>query len=290
MNALKKVDLKRNEKMDYESACMVLATLPTVEELAITPKKFPQNVVQLKRLKRLSITSMEGNQVIPDTFNQLKDLEELEIHSYGELKLPESLSQLTHLKKFSISAKRWNLPKGFEQWKNLTALSLSDCDIAKIPSEIVQLIGLQKFYLGNNPKLNYAEAFKLLGQIPSLQHLQFSAAEIPPQIGLMKQLTSLRIFGCGSKEKPMIVPAEIGNLSNLKTLELGGNYLPQLPEDIGKLTSLTTLNLYNAGLQSLPESLGQLKNLELLVVSENPELKKLPASLSRLKKLKIIKD
>ena len=48
------------------------------------------------------------------------------------------------------------------------------------------------------------------------------------------------------------VPAEIGRLSALRTLDLDYSSLTSLPAEIGQLTSLRELNLYGNRLRSLP--------------------------------------
>ena len=48
------------------------------------------------------------------------------------------------------------------------------------------------------------------------------------------------------------VPAEIGRLSALRTLNLGYNELTSVPAEIGQLTSLTVLYINGNQLTSLP--------------------------------------
>ena len=57
------------------------------------------------------------------------------------------------------------------------------------------------------------------------------------------------------------LPAEVGRLSALRQLRLGGNQLTSLPAEIGQLTSLSYLNLSFNELTSLPAEIGQLTSL-----------------------------
>ena len=57
------------------------------------------------------------------------------------------------------------------------------------------------------------------------------------------------------------LPAEIGQLSDLKILKLYANDLVSLPPEIGDLTSLCYLSLRYNKLQHLPTELGQLRGL-----------------------------
>ena len=57
------------------------------------------------------------------------------------------------------------------------------------------------------------------------------------------------------------LPAEIGNLINLITLNLWSNQLQSLPAEISNLINLLTLNLNYNQLQSLPAEILKIKNI-----------------------------
>jgi Leucine-rich repeat (LRR) protein len=61
------------------------------------------------------------------------------------------------------------------------------------------------------------------------------------------------------------LPAEIGNLTSLRSLFLGDNQLTELPPEIGNLTSLKSLSLYRNQLTELPPEIGDLAGLERLL-------------------------
>ncbi|MGC2596377.1 MAG: leucine-rich repeat domain-containing protein [Rhabdochlamydiaceae bacterium] len=66
-----------------------------------------------------------------------------------------------------------------------------------------------------------------------------------------------------------ILPKEIGQLVNLKTLHLCNNQLVTLPKEIGQLVKLETIDLENNQLVTLPEEIGQLVNLKWLNLRNN---------------------
>uniref|UniRef100_UPI0014828142 leucine-rich repeat domain-containing protein n=1 Tax=Leptolyngbya sp. BC1307 TaxID=2029589 RepID=UPI0014828142 len=66
------------------------------------------------------------------------------------------------------------------------------------------------------------------------------------------------------------LPADIGQLSSLQTLDLSYNQLTELPADIGQLSSLQTLDLSSNQLSSLPKWSRALENLETLDLRGNP--------------------
>ncbi len=67
------------------------------------------------------------------------------------------------------------------------------------------------------------------------------------------------------------IPTEIGNLANLKYLELTGNQLTDnIPTEIGNLTKLTTLYLNKNQLTgNIPTEIGNLTDLTMLYLDEN---------------------
>ncbi|MBK6429774.1 leucine-rich repeat domain-containing protein [Candidatus Amarolinea dominans] len=60
------------------------------------------------------------------------------------------------------------------------------------------------------------------------------------------------------------MPAEIGQLTSLTSLEISSNQLTALPAELFQLTSLTSLNLSSNQLTALPAEIGQLTSLTSL--------------------------
>jgi Leucine-rich repeat (LRR) protein len=107
---------------------------------------------------------------------------------------------------------------------------------------------------------------------------------LPENIGDLTNLTSLDIGYCDVER----IPESIGNLRNLEFLYLNDNNLTSLPESIGNLTNLKKLNLYMNDLTSLPETIGNLNNLRNLNLCFNTRLRQLPYSIERLPNLRKI--
>lgn len=95
-------------------------------------------------------------------------------------------------------------------------------------------------------------------------------------------LESLDMSGIGLS----ILPASVETLTDLQNLNICGNKLmTSLPEEIGELRNLRTLNLSGTKLTKLPESIGNLVLLEELYLSSN--MGDLPNSITNLKNLRI---
>ena len=88
---------------------------------------------------------------------------------------------------------------------------------------------------------------------------------VPADIGRLSALRTLDL----SYNQLTSVPAEIGQLTSLKVLNLRGNLLTSLPAEIGQLTSLRTLDLADNQLTSVPAEIGQLTSLTELYLCNN---------------------
>jgi leucine-rich repeat protein SHOC2 len=101
------------------------------------------------------------------------------------------------------------------------------------------------------------------------------------------RITALNISTrpAGSPGPLTTLPAAIGNLTSLTTLNLSNNQISSLPTEIGNLTNLTTLNLSNNELSSLPTSIGNLTSLTHFYVQTN-QLSSLPSAIGSLTNLR----
>uniref|UniRef100_UPI0039C6FCBA COR domain-containing protein n=1 Tax=Calothrix sp. CCY 0018 TaxID=3103864 RepID=UPI0039C6FCBA len=108
-------------------------------------------------------------------------------------------------------------------------------------------------------------------------------SSLPAEIGQLTNLQSLELY----ENQLSSLPAEIGQLTNLQSLHLGSNKLSSLPAEIGQLTNLQSLKLWDNKLNSLLGEIGQLTNLQSLDLRNN-QLSSLPQTIKKLINLRTL--
>lgn len=125
--------------------------------------------------------------------------------------------------------------------------------------------------------LRYQNNLEILGVVRG------DIKEVPAWVGKLGKLASVQFLDQEIKS----LPQEIGDLKKLTHLKLGGNYLETLPKEIGGLTKLEVLLLQGNKLTSIPIEIGNLKNLRILDLSSN-FLTTLPEEIKHLERLEYL--
>jgi len=126
-----------------------------------------------------------------------------------------------------------------------------------------------------------ASTRNLEGRINEIKIVDQGIVILPENVGIVTELTRLILFGNNITE----IPNSIGKLTNLEYLHLDGNSLDILQDSITLLSNLDTLSLANNQLISLPDSIGKLEKLEYLNLNANT-LSEIPDSFGKLINLK----
>ena len=122
---------------------------------------------------------------------------------------------------------------------------------------------------------------KVIGLSLGLNNL---SGDLPPEIGELKNLTDMKLYG---NELTSTIPPEIAQLQNLTKLDLHNNHFTgNIPPELGQLQNLTELTLHASHFTgSIPPELGQLQNLAEMRLSDNILTGSIPPELSHLQNL-----
>ncbi|KAM5575056.1 disease resistance protein RPV1 [Rosa sericea] len=282
--------------------------LPNVVAIDLKYSKLVQVWMESRMLKKLKILNLSHSHYLrqsPD-FSKLPNLEKLilkgckslsEVHqSIGDLEglalvnlqdckmlreLPVSFSKLKAIETLILSgcAKFEKLTKDLGEMVSLRTLLADDTAIGEIPSSITQLKNLEYLYLcglKQPPSKWFVTSF--------WSHLlPRRCVKFPPSLSGLYALKELYVRDCNLTDSS--IPKDIGSLSSLEELDLGGNCFGSLPclGGLCKLTNLTldSCNLTEAAIEAT--NLWSLPSLDYLDLSCN-SFRSLP-SLSGLSEL-----
>jgi hypothetical protein len=190
----------------------------------------------------------------------------LKIHDMAATSLPPSVWNLKGLKELDLDFNQalTELPEKIANLQQLTKLSAAGTSLESLPTSIGGLPKLATLHLGGGSYESLPLGFTRLGS--SLQDLDISHSRPGPggtgglkelpHMGEFKLLQNLKI---SDHRELAEVPASLGDLTQLRTLDL--SYCPKLTSipDLSKLQNLETLNLRGCtGLSARPEWLNQL--------------------------------
>ena len=106
---------------------------------------------------------------------------------------------------------------------------------------------------------------------------------IPPEIGSLTQLQWLSL----SDNQIEGISPEVQSLAQLRVLGLGGNQIQAIPGEIGNLGQLTELRLQNNQIEVIPPEIGSLGQLIILNLSGN-QIKVIPPEIGNLAQLQTL--
>lgn len=265
--------------------------------------QIPEDFCKLENLKYLDLSS-NNICLLPTNFGNLKMLETLILWGNTLHEIPSSFGNLSSLKYFYVLGIENNLPESFSQLTNLIEFNINGgSTFSKLPDNIGNLRRLKQLVItGKNTfetlpgsfcnldslkqlviSSNLKELPVNFGNLKSLKIINLLAnlTYLPPSFSELNGLENLTISSSPGSEISLMLPQNIGNLTNLKTIQIQFIDLISLPISIGSLSELVHLNLSNCSLKSIPSSIGDLNNLGYLYLSEN-ELSIIPESFKNL--------
>jgi hypothetical protein len=163
--------------------------------------------------------------------------------------------------------------------RDLIHLRLVGHELESLPDELSRYCPMLISLTLTSNRLASINCVAELTHLTSLVAIRNRITHLPPLIGNLVQLKILEL----ASNRLEVLPATFGNLTNLAKLNLECNRLRRIPETLSRLT-IKTLNLNSNDLVSLPRCLGSMPNLVVLSVNSN-RLKYLPSEIGDSKTL-----
>ncbi|XP_043698899.1 probable disease resistance protein At4g27220 [Telopea speciosissima] len=224
-------------------------TLRTCKRLSLMQNeisKFPAEQLVFSQLMILSLRDNESLREIPDPcFEGMISLKVLDLLNTRIVSIPSSLSRLTELRvlrlnryKIRYTSSLWEqeeeLPASsldlslLGSMKKLQILDISHYDFTTLPQEIGGLTNLKSLHLSRNIDMHFSK------NIPP--ELIIS----PNVLSRLSDLEELHLSHCNIST----LPQEVGELTNLKSLDLSGNLRLIIPPKVlSRLSGIEELNL-----------------------------------------------
>nr|XP_054762643.1 leucine-rich repeat-containing protein 1-like [Lytechinus pictus]XP_054762645.1 leucine-rich repeat-containing protein 1-like [Lytechinus pictus] len=302
------------------------SALPRIQILSLSGndlKELPSSIGSLEELRILSANENEIA-VLSTALFQLHRLEELHLLGNRLKHLSPEICHLKNLKNLTVEDNQLSdFPSTLGDLENLHTLEASENHLESLPVNFGNLRNLAILNIGRNKLLELPDSF---GDLPSLQYVdvsnnylqeltprlasasrclvKFTAADnlfkkFPPWIA---ELTHIQEIYLGNNYIEHELPENFGTVSGntLRHMDVGANFLDQLPEGIGQLRNVETLHFgshimeierraFQNGnrIEQLPESFGQMMNLRHLRLDEN-HLHSLPNSFGDLSSLEYL--
>ena len=197
---------------------------------------------------------------MPDWLRNALDIVELDLRGNRLTQVPDWLGGLTRLGELNLSRNRLtSVPKSLGNLTALTTLDLSGNRLTSVPASLGNLTALTKLNLGRPLYVKWFDGVEPLPR-DELSGRMARAGRVEARGKDGNRLTS--------------VPASLGNLTALTTLDLSGNRLTSVPASLGNLAALTTLDLSDNPLTVLPQQLADLQSdgLELKLPDNQQKL------------------
>ncbi|NXO66144.1 GPV protein, partial [Phainopepla nitens] len=237
-----------------------------------------------KGLGRLKVLKLLDNKLVefpPEAFDDMVQLQQLIIESNRLKSIEENLfDKLASLQELYLNKNQLTaLPSGvMKKLTKLRVLNLSRNYLAALPRNIFSALArLERLMLYIN-RLSSIES-GMFDSLKELQELFLHSNNIhsiaPDAFHCLHKLRTLTL----SRNRLQVLPSGLFlHLHDLSKLTLYKNPLMSLPEILfGEMKDLGSLWLYHTKLSTIPDFVfSNLTNLELLVLSFNPELTVLP--------------
>jgi Leucine rich repeat len=190
---------------------------------------------------RLNAAQLES---VPDIFDHLPELRELDISGNSLSTLPVSLWRAKELATLDISFNPLTtLADGIANMKALRALSLRGCHLRTLPDALAGAKNLTKLMLTECEELDVDAALQVIAKLPKIKDLSLPLARSLTSLAPLAHLPIKELQLNGARvQHPDRLPAGLGQLKKLTDLRIVyADHIAQLPESQGDVLALRLL-------------------------------------------------
>lgn len=253
---LQELSLSFKEPIDALKSIEQIAGLKQLRSLylsiepAIELEDLPTGFYQMYQLKELELKGIILN-TFPAQLPNRSKMTRLSIDNYSFAEIPDSIQEWKNLDTLELKKGNLkNLPAGLNKLQNLEALIIEDNSLEEFPIGILALSHLEELSLKGN-KLSIIP--DILSQLNQLYHLNISNNLIT-ELPSLSQIVRLDCNHNQLNEFPIFLREQ----SKIQFLSLEHNQIKQLPDWFGELKNLEELSLKHNKLESLPDSILEL--------------------------------
>jgi Leucine-rich repeat (LRR) protein len=227
----------------------------------------PENIPAAAKLDTLIIEGAPSFRRLPSSLCALSNLTNLILSGTNIEALPEFITQLTSLRVLiARNAGFPSLPPNMDRLTNLEVVKLDDVIIGAAFSNPMPSMRRLKIHEASHVQNTNFSGLASLSKL--VMALKRDESQLNPSIWSLSSLEQLVMEDCGGLTT---LPAELGRLTNLRTLHLANSEPFTLPEAISSLVSLREL--------VLGKSIQPFLSIQLTF----PEAIRLPTSLTSLR-------
>lgn len=198
------------------------------------------DISKAERLRALEIRGHGCRLELTGSIGNLKHLRHLSLHCFKFETLPEAICTLYNLQRLNIEEceKLMELPGDIGNLINLQFISLQSTAIKKLPRSFYFLSKLKILRIMTCPLDELAEEIGNLAQLRELVFHEIEIKTVPESICQMKELQKLGITYCCNLT---VLPRDLGELTNLRSVQFCFTMIEFLPVSLAKLATIHTL-------------------------------------------------
>lgn len=277
-DALVELQLNNNQLLALPSQLGKLVRLQVLSVRNNALIALPSEATKLKALQELDLYSNKIAK-LPSSLGKLTSLTRLILQQNKLSSLPSSIGELTALQLLYISNnKLTSLPDSIGNLKELTILSVSENSLKALPASIGGLTSLTSLNVSKNKLTELPPSLGKLAGLVQLIACNNRITTVPEELGALNSVQTVDL----AFNKLQSVPQRLfEKWVSVETVRLNNNQLIELPASLGNLANLTSLDVKDNRIKDLPPEIGYLKNLRELMIDGN-KLNALPAEFDEI--------